>query len=459
MENSRRSNRGIEENTLAIFDSSGVKDARDVNDDRLAFLEAVRASSIVPQIGTAPTSKMLNAIFQILKDGTSLELIMASYQLLIELEKRFPRVYLSKFDIPKSSSGATVELIVINEAWSPFALGSESAYSERNLANRSSDELLDSLGFSLLLQGIAQLYNEMNLQVLDTKSLGNMLLFQFLVNVLEGDFLPRNTIYNETKNWVFLRESLLSMLLGSRRISYKSLIKDCLSIISERCRKDLENSSIKTVDNSDAAALGIALAELERGTCIAVQKLLIMELDKSKKQADMQGSTSRSDGSRIPLMEVILDELTYDEDLLSSFLQVFCDPKWRLEIILQYFSKYLTKPSVRTRKSNNSSDDATFHGVLKCFSNVTSAKSIVKKMSIEIAQLLLANGFNAFISLQEAGGISVLQICKDIVSAFHNLRIIDDIDRQLCTRTRAIRHGRTILYFHCGKHTKSFHFC
>nr|DAD30807.1 TPA_asm: hypothetical protein HUJ06_009658 [Nelumbo nucifera] len=88
MENSRRSNRGIEENTLAILDSSGFKDARDVNDDRLAFLDAVRASSIVPEIGTAPTSKMLSAIFQILKDGTSLELIMESYQLLIELEKR-----------------------------------------------------------------------------------------------------------------------------------------------------------------------------------------------------------------------------------------------------------------------------------------------------------------------------------------------------------------------------------
>ncbi|XP_010248643.1 PREDICTED: uncharacterized protein LOC104591497 isoform X3 [Nelumbo nucifera] len=87
MENSRRSNRGIEENTLAILDSSGFKDARDVNDDRLAFLDAVRASSIVPEIGTAPTSKMLSAIFQILKDGTSLELIMESYQLLIELEK------------------------------------------------------------------------------------------------------------------------------------------------------------------------------------------------------------------------------------------------------------------------------------------------------------------------------------------------------------------------------------
>ncbi|XP_019052365.1 PREDICTED: uncharacterized protein LOC104591497 isoform X2 [Nelumbo nucifera] len=115
MENSRRSNRGIEENTLAILDSSGFKDARDVNDDStpltlilpllvpmlssysclsfywktgLAFLDAVRASSIVPEIGTAPTSKMLSAIFQILKDGTSLELIMESYQLLIELEKR-----------------------------------------------------------------------------------------------------------------------------------------------------------------------------------------------------------------------------------------------------------------------------------------------------------------------------------------------------------------------------------
>lgn len=72
------------------------------------------------------------------------------------------------------------------------------------------------------------------------QSLGNMLLFQYLVTVLEGDFQPRNCVYagklilffflfffslllcgriklllfdSETANWVLLRESLLNMLL------------------------------------------------------------------------------------------------------------------------------------------------------------------------------------------------------------------------------------------------------
>ncbi|KAJ6925954.1 hypothetical protein NC651_010407 [Populus alba x Populus x berolinensis] len=34
-----------------------------------------------------------------------------------------------------------------------------------------------------------------------------MLLFQYLVNALEGDFVPRNRVYGETMNWTCLRES------------------------------------------------------------------------------------------------------------------------------------------------------------------------------------------------------------------------------------------------------------
>uniref|UniRef100_A0A6N2KEH3 Uncharacterized protein n=1 Tax=Salix viminalis TaxID=40686 RepID=A0A6N2KEH3_SALVM len=68
--------------------------------------------------------------------------------------------------------------------------------------------------------------------------------------------------------------------------------------------------------------------------------MLIMDLDMSRKKADMQGSTTRADGVRTPLMEIILDEITYDTDMLSPFLKVFNEPKWKLEIILQYFSKY-----------------------------------------------------------------------------------------------------------------------
>ena len=49
--------------------------------------------------------------------------------------------------------------------------------------------------------------------------------------------------------------------------------------------------------------------------------------------------------------------------------------------------------SVRTRRSNGSTNDSTFGGVLKCFSNGNNTKSIVKKISTEVAQLLLAQAF------------------------------------------------------------------
>lgn len=117
-----------------------------------------------------------------------------------------------------------------------------------------------------------------------------------------------------------------------------------------------------------------ALPELRKSTRVSMQKLLtlIMELDMSRKQADIEGQTTRADGVRTPLVEVILDELTYDRYMLSPFLQVFDEPRWKLEIIMQFFRKYIPKPSVRTRRSNGSSEDSSLNGVLKCFSNTTS---------------------------------------------------------------------------------------
>ncbi|XP_062001547.1 negative regulator of systemic acquired resistance SNI1-like [Rosa rugosa] len=38
--------------------------------------------------------------------------------------------------------------------------------------------------------------------------------------------------------------------------------------------------------------------------------------------AEMQRSTTRADGVRSPLLEMVLYELTYDKDILSTFLQV-----------------------------------------------------------------------------------------------------------------------------------------
>uniref|UniRef100_A0A5B7AXL5 Negative regulator of systemic acquired resistance SNI1 n=1 Tax=Davidia involucrata TaxID=16924 RepID=A0A5B7AXL5_DAVIN len=409
METRRRGNRGIEENTMAILDLSGFsKNSQHVNDDRIAFLEAVRSASIVPENGIPPTNKMFEAIFQILKDEKSLDLIMASYQLLNELDKRFPRVYISKTEKSKSPSPSTVslELAVVKEAWSPFIFGVDVASGEREEANKKSGGSLDASAFLSLIQDLAKVADETKFEATETKFLRNMLLFQYLVSVLEGDFLPRNSVFTETMNWIHLRESLLNMLLVSRRISYKGLVKDCLSVLCEICHvhngfshetRYPENSSEGLLKSCDAA-LAIALPEVEKCTCIAVQKLLMitMELDLSKKKADMQGLTTRADGVRTPVVEIILDELTYNRDILSPFFQDFNEPKWKLEIVVQYFWKYIAKPSVRTRRSNGSTDNATFDGLLKCFSNGNSTKNITKKISPEVTQLLLAHGFQAF---------------------------------------------------------------
>ncbi|XP_022720422.1 uncharacterized protein LOC111278157 isoform X1 [Durio zibethinus] len=50
-------------------------------------------------------------------------------------------------------------------------------------------------------------------ELFDSNSLGNMLLFQYLINVLEGDFLPCINIYKETMNWNLWRECLLNKFL------------------------------------------------------------------------------------------------------------------------------------------------------------------------------------------------------------------------------------------------------
>ncbi|KAA8515186.1 hypothetical protein F0562_018365 [Nyssa sinensis] len=443
METRRRGNGGIEENTMAILDLSGFsKDNQHVNDDRIAFLEAVRSACIVPENGIPPTNKMFQAIFQILRDEKSLDLIMASYQLLDELDKRFPRVSISETE-------KSLELAVVKEAWSPFIFGLDVARGEREEADKKSGGSLDASAFLILIQDLAIVADETKIEAIETKFLSNMLLFQYLVSVLEGDFLPRNSVFTETMNWILLRESLLNMLLVSRRISYKGLVKDCLSVMCEICHvhdgfsHDMrcpENSSMELLKSCDTA-LAIALPEVEKCTCMAVQKLLLMtmELDFSKKKADTQGLTTRADGVRTPVVEIILDELTYNRDILSSFLQAFNEPKWKLKIIVQYFWKYIAKPSVRTRRSNGSTDDTTFDGLLKCFSNGNSTKNITKKIGPEVTQLLLAHGFQAFLSLssedsvegisdpnEEVKGGSLVEICKYIISAFTRLRRTDE---------------------------------
>ncbi|CAA2982027.1 negative regulator of systemic acquired resistance SNI1 isoform X1 [Olea europaea subsp. europaea] len=464
-------NRGLEENTMAILDTSGFNSSKichHLNDDRLAFLEAVRCASLLSINGTAPTSIMFEAVFQILKDEDSLDLIMESYQLLVDLNKRFPRVYLSKTEKSESSSSNVMsELVVVQEAWSPFSFGLDS-YNEKAVANKQLGGSVDSLSFHALIQEVVKVSRERKSEAVEIKFLRNMLLLQYLIIILEDDFLPRNSAYQENMNWTLLRESLLNMLLGSRKIIYKSFIQDCLCILCDltfdqtELSSEMSHNSRHSGDLSDGidTALVLALPEVEKSTCSVLKKLvlMIMELDLSRSMADLQGSTTRADGVRTPAVDIMLEELIYNSDILSSFLQVFDEPKWKLKVIVEYFQKYIPKSSVRTRRSNGQVKDQTFDEVLKCFSNSNSTKSIVKKLSIEVAQLLLAHAFQAYLSLslqhlpegsselkEDVKGSSLAEVCKNLISAFTSLRREDKETEILPFGKEALFTAATIL--------------
>ncbi|RDX96872.1 Negative regulator of systemic acquired resistance SNI1, partial [Mucuna pruriens] len=451
----RWSRAGIDDNMLAMFDASEVKDAhQDALDDRFAFLDAVRASSIVPEHGKPPTSEIFGAVFHMLRTGKSLELIVGSYKLLVDLDKHFPRVYLSGTDDSHSSSNSPSKLVVVKEAWSPIVDCLDNATAVSGAGDKQSGGPLDPsvrwfllysifsyCSFHLLIEDLAQILSETKFQAASMEPLRNMLLFQYLVIVFEDDFLPRNA----TLNWSKQRESLLSLLLGSRKINYKILMKDCMAIIcqlSHLLQSELSNhlepqeSSESKLSKNCHAALSLALLGVLKDTCVSMEKLfvMIMDLDMARKKADIEGFTTRADSPRTPLMDIILDELAYNKDTVPVFLKIFSEPKWKLEIVVQYLWKYITKPSVRTRKSNDYTGDPTFSGALKCFSNKTGTKSLIKKIGVDVVQFLLAHGFQAQLSILSKGNAggkqgrvnALVDLCQTFISAFHSLRSTDE---------------------------------
>ncbi|CAM8992945.1 unnamed protein product [Rhodiola kirilowii] len=459
------SDTGIEENTLAILDSTGIKDAKDEVDDRLSFLEAVRAASLAPDAGVAPTSKMCEAIFRILREGKNLELCMGSYQLLMDINKRFPRLIAPSVEVSSSSTPVDSELVVVREAWCPFVCGLDIPASTRGESSENCNKLIDSCGFRQLLENLVEEGNRSNKGI---KSLGNMLLLDYLVNVLEGDFLPRRDSYKETTNWAIVRDSQLNLILSSRRINFKGLVKDCVTLLSTLQNQftsyshgisDSEES--KPINDCDASVM-IALLEMKKRTCLAVRKLLlmIMELDELKKSADMHLQTTRGDSVRTPAFEIILDELTYNTDALFQFLQAFDEPKWKLELAVQYLRKYIAKPSVRTRRSKDSTDDGTLVGLLNTLSSPATAKTVIRKIrSSEVLEFLLANAFQAYLSIsigmQLADGTGnsseILQgnskeeVCKGVISAFQSLKKADQHVGTLSIGKEALFAAATIL--------------
>ncbi|KAJ1256824.1 hypothetical protein BS78_K298300 [Paspalum vaginatum] len=360
---------GMEENAMAILDSCGIKDSHDLHEDRAAFLEAVRSACFAADSPSAPSWRMYDGVFQILQKCNSLDLAVASFHLLIELGK----------------------------SWLPFLLGNGAVSSEIGGNARSSDHLFDPAKFLLLVEMMVEPSNAADDEN-GIKAAKNMMILQYLVNTLEADFVPRHVAYKA-----------------------KDAVEDSIPSGGEA-------KSASDIDSS----LNYSSLESER-TLVSLRKLfvMVMKLDSIRKEADTLGLTSRADGVRNPIMEVILDELTYNISYLSPFLLAFVEWKWKLEIILQYFSKYCGKGPVRTRRSDNSQQDLKLDSVLSSFLTATSAKGIVKKMGAEVAQLLLSHAYQVCLSVQDDSsdstatsekiGATLGEISGNLIFAFQNL--------------------------------------
>ncbi|KAL6548021.1 isoform X1 [Orobanche hederae] len=177
-----RGGRGMEENTMAILDTFGFSNSKishHLDDDQ----------SLLPDNGSAPTGKMCEAIFRILKDA--LDLIIESYQLLVKLDKRFPRVYLSKQEQADSSAPSKVipQVIMVEEGWT-VTMKRE----QRQIIPEV--QLIPRSGFHALIHEIAEVFKGTKSEGNETTFLKNMLLLQYLISVLEGDFIPRNCAYH-----------------------------------------------------------------------------------------------------------------------------------------------------------------------------------------------------------------------------------------------------------------------
>eukprot|EP01018_Ginkgo_biloba_P004632 Gb_29640 [translate_table: standard] len=271
--------------------------------------------------------------------------------------------------------------------------------------------------------------------------MAKILMFQYLVSLLERDFSSRCQVFKTKQEWPVIRDSFLNRLLGSRRMSFKNLVKYSLHIMAAKMKQcsDTNHGNGKSINSVSKrslkleSAVTVAEAEIRHTLCLSVQTflMLMMELDMIKKEADQKGWTSRSDGSRTPVLEIIMDEMSYNKELIAPFLQAMTEPKWKMNIILMYFLKYCSRSVARVLESRN--EETTLEDIFNCFSNATNLRSMTKRISGDVIQLLLAHGFQAYFSLrQQVKSLSFLsnnredealfkETCKSFITTFRNL--------------------------------------
>eukprot|EP00249_Psilotum_nudum_P018121 c26646_g1_i1 orf=791-2134(-) len=405
----------IEDNILALADTVGVKEPEDIEDDKMSFLEAVYALPAAPDAAGAPTRRIYEAIFAILEENLSVGLNLASYFLLVELDKHYPRVNVEEL-LKLSSSAAAKGLAFENEAFVTLLEG---------IANET-----DTKQWMQTDSGQGQQAKDGILHMGSHQIVGLVLRFKYFTHEIEQDFKIRYDSFKVTQNMDCLTDSfLIQIFKGPRR---KALVSLLLRLLARSCiYNDHKGQDYCFEEHGDMHSVKVQTAVMDLNKISSsVQSLLLMIMDfdvEYGKRLESSPKQTKQEGNRISIWDLISDIIGYEKFLLAPLLQVLENPVYKMRVIFNYFIRNAPQPIVKDLREKR--DKATVEDFLNCFAQSNDARNIYRSIETDILQLLLAHAFNAFVmqyacSQHYAPDVTISGICKLLMSAFENIQTI-----------------------------------
>ncbi|CAK9880803.1 unnamed protein product [Sphagnum jensenii] len=467
-------------NLLAIADTHGFKNRSHADDEQHIFLETIRAVSITPAVARVPPKEIYDAILNGIQESKSVELTVASFQLLHDLDLRHPQATLRTVK-GKSDKDLEYEFIVTKDIWSPFDHTfqvSQPTGAPKGAPPRVPTDLYALLECIEEQLGYDEWCKTPQMKIVNSRKeqdpylrLLQFLMLQWLASLLKSDAQIRAQAFqaNPSNNFHLVQNSLIRRLLqGPYRGNTKNLLKFLLHIIARtsdeqewesktECKEEDMGDKVEDTNTGDKvegdlldnqssdplAATEIVIhtnpyiRDCDFSNLAHTVLFMVMELDTYKALDDQ--IERRSNGrSGKHFVDQLLSLLQYESHLLEPFLQVLENQQHKLKIIIEYFVTHAPK-SMREKLMTISTAQELFG----CIASATNSANVCKTFGSYELQLLLAHAFQAFLEIdavqrlekgqtESSSSKSIGCVQKMLLEAFGNLRHLMKDSGELC---------------------------
>ncbi|CAM6122047.1 unnamed protein product [Calypogeia fissa] len=455
----------LAETLLAFLNTHGVRDMEDIEEDRLTFLEATYARCVVRADASVPTQKLFAAIYRNVQESRSLDVTMATFQLLKDLEKRHPRVAIATDEAAGSSGSSILRLDIDKRVWSPIeSLIEFIASTDRMLPDASAEEpiplnlltLVETIALYISEQG-SQLVNGSSSSALDShddvKMAGQFLMLQDLVGLIQNDLSCCLQVYEASMDHSAVQHSDLYRLLCVLRTDARKLFLSNLVFLLnpsvQHVHTDEEFLHDKEVDLCLTSKPGLLPSTRDFSDLAHKLLLMVMELDHVIKTWNPAHSRSMRRGS---FPDDLLSIFSKARDL-EAYLKAIESPRTKLRFIVDYFIAYAPADMIVKGLKDIIGRD-TFEKLLACFGEDKMEK-FVHKFGQDVLPVVLGHAFQAFLMVHsEAAGEDVeseqakmLEMSRSLVEILTEIRALERQTEMLPVAEHAIQMAESILAF------------